>query len=130
MTPSQTSPEPRRSVPRFVANSTAPTRLATPSTPAPQVPSPSWDGTPCWRWTATSCGSTPTVPAAATRSPRRPGPRRRTGSRHAQAAPHEPRLSGERSPALLRQPHGFEGRYGVAVADDAPDPTPLQLENE
>jgi hypothetical protein len=31
---------------------------------------------------------------------------------------------------LLRQPHCFEGLGGIAVADDAPDPTPLQLENE
>jgi hypothetical protein len=31
---------------------------------------------------------------------------------------------------LLPQPHGFEGRLGIAVARKAPDSTPLQLKQE
>src|SRR5215213_5134515 len=31
---------------------------------------------------------------------------------------------------LLRQPDGFEGRFGIAVAGDSPDPTLVQLVDE
>jgi len=57
-------------------------------------------------------------------------PGRWQGPEGAMVVAHLPMTPATRKPWLLRQPHGCEGRLGIAVADDAPDPTTLQFEDE
>ena len=37
---------------------------------------------------------------------------------------------GLRDTALRPKPQGFDGRLGIAVTDEAPDSTPMQLKHE